>query len=291
VLVVTGLVIEAQTHICRNEFCPKADRHYTDYGNHWTQAYNIGLVALQNVTPLPKKSRPKMSPTSRDILSESRVPKCHANLGIGNPAPLGSEDEASALTSGSELVSEQVSELSEADASPALPTEEHTTPFTLPNQGATVILHNIYPVRNEKESILPFAATLNDLVEASPEVDWNEFFAWHRTHKPPKLHYRTVAKFIEGVTYSLNDYAYHDPATCAVCKKLGAAERPGPCAPEVWCAVCGKTKPVRGQTICVACSDRAGGSFSDLCAECGWNKQDCTCPVPVGKGFDVEEAE
>jgi len=62
VLVVTGLVIEAQTHTCRNEFCPKADRHYTEHGNHWTQAYNIDLVALQNVTPLLKKSRSQSVP-------------------------------------------------------------------------------------------------------------------------------------------------------------------------------------------------------------------------------------
>lgn len=100
VVLVTGLVIEAASHVCRNEFCPKADRHYTEHGNHWTQAYNIDLVALQNVMPLLKKSRPKVSQRSRDILSKSRVPKCHANLGIENPAPLGANLESSVLTDG-----------------------------------------------------------------------------------------------------------------------------------------------------------------------------------------------
>lgn len=108
-LLVAGLVVEAKTHVCRNDFCTKGSRHYTEHGNHWTQAYNINPVALQNVTPLPRKVASQNVQESRHILCESGVTICAAKQGLWNPASLGSE-ETSALTSGNAEVSKRVSE-------------------------------------------------------------------------------------------------------------------------------------------------------------------------------------
>ncbi len=69
-----------------------------------------------------------------------------------------------------------------------------------------------------------------------------------------------------------HDHVAHDPNTCARCKKLGAAER--------------------SDSYAKAAAATAGGGFSDyICNGCDKEKSECVCPVPAGRGFDVEEAE
>jgi hypothetical protein len=298
VLVVTGLVIEAQSHMCSYEFCPKADRHYTEHGNHWTQAYNINVVALQNVTPLSKKSRPKMSQESRDILSESRVPKCHANLGIGNPVPLGLENESSVLTDG---VSELVSESSSAAAPPAAvaPSSQGQTGLKpKPSAEAENVLKNLYP--NQRPDGLDIEA-LNLLVNQRQYrgTDWEKFFAWQRTHKPAHLVFRKLETFLKGLEYSMNDYANHDWTKCRQCKpKAGthAAKNPELHNPNSnWFK----------KELCLNCGEEHdyGKAFEQCkynrpCPVCGKarsahkDKKMCQAKAAaVGKGFEDEEAE
>jgi hypothetical protein len=83
--------------------------------------------------------------------------------------------------------------------------------------------------------------------------DWNEFFAWHRSHKPPKLIFRNAAKFLAGREYAINDYAQHDAATCAICLKLRAKV-----APDEW------------YERCDGCGDPASPKYKDenFCEEC-----------------------
>ena len=58
--------MEADTHTCANPpTIPKGSKHSTGRGNHWTQAYNIDLVALQNATWESKKSRHEIQRTWR----------------------------------------------------------------------------------------------------------------------------------------------------------------------------------------------------------------------------------
>src|SRR5581483_3193207 len=59
-LIEMGILVEADSHTCANPRCPKGSKHSTGRGNHWTQAYNIDLVALQNATWEDKKSRSKI---------------------------------------------------------------------------------------------------------------------------------------------------------------------------------------------------------------------------------------
>lgn len=130
-LLVAGLVVEAETHTCRNDFCPKGSRHYTEHGNHWTQAYSLDLVALQNVTPLSRRVVAHFVTESRHILHQSGVTFCAAKQGLYNPAALGHE-KASVLTNGNEGKKEDsVSSIPETEQQPQFATDEQTKPEKL----------------------------------------------------------------------------------------------------------------------------------------------------------------
>jgi hypothetical protein len=253
VMVVTGLVIEAQTHTCRNECCPKADKHFMEHGNHWTQAYSIDLVALQNVTPLPEKSRRKKSHQPRPKMSESGVPKCHANLGIGNPAALGANCESSALTSGSEKESEVGSpslaplatappahvELQEENlvALTAQAEEPKATQHPEPNSEqigeAENLLHAISPniteaqVQEQLPIALAIFAAMPENTDAYDLLKWNRIHRSHKfaTQQDRSLRIRNAAQFLSAVTsgnrYLLDDYDTHDFVGCDICHSRG----------------------------------------------------------------------
>jgi hypothetical protein len=62
------------------------------------------------------------------------------------------------------------------------------------------------------------------MVQASLGLDWQAFFEWHRTHKPPKLIFRNIPQFLKGWEYAVNDYGSHETSTCLKCKALAQAK-------------------------------------------------------------------
>ena len=103
-LIEKGILVEADTHTCANPNCPKGSKHSTGRGNHWTQAYNIDLVALQNATWESKKSRSKMQQSGVAKCLTSGVAKCDANRGVREARFTGSVEARSSVVS--EVVSE-----------------------------------------------------------------------------------------------------------------------------------------------------------------------------------------
>jgi len=118
-LIEMGILVEADSHTCANPRCPKGSKHSTGRGNHWTQAYNIDLVALQNATWEDKKSRSKIQESGVAKCSSGGVAKCDANKGVREARFTGS-DEPSVLTNGSKKESKPVSLATTSLASPAL---------------------------------------------------------------------------------------------------------------------------------------------------------------------------
>jgi len=121
------------------------------------------------------------------------------------------------------------------------------------NPRAKDVVRNLYP------GWIPgdFGVDIGDFNFAAlaPAVqDWNEFFAWHRAHKPPKLIFRDAARFLAGWEYAVNDYAAHDPKTCAVCLKLGKQQQ----------------HPHDTFVRCGGCGDPASPKYKDenFCEEC-----------------------
>ena len=136
-LVEASAILKADSHTCSTATCPKGARHYNAPGNHWTQAYNINVAGLdeaalrlQNLAKHRQESRKPATPRKAewhdiltlhsygewyDILSvqwgdkmaESGLPFWQAKQGYNRkPVPLGSTDESSVLTDGSEVVRE-----------------------------------------------------------------------------------------------------------------------------------------------------------------------------------------
>ncbi|HTV58072.1 MAG TPA: hypothetical protein VMJ93_04290 [Verrucomicrobiae bacterium] len=62
---------------------------------------------------------------------------------------------------------------------------------------------------------------LEALVSRYPEMDWEALLKWNRTHKPGNLVHRSLAQFLKGAEYSLNDLASHDKSKCPKCKPKG----------------------------------------------------------------------
>jgi hypothetical protein len=76
-LLITGLVREAETHRCSNDFCPKGPKHYIERGNHWTQAYDICVEALQNIIPKPKVASHFATPQLEIVASHFATEASH----------------------------------------------------------------------------------------------------------------------------------------------------------------------------------------------------------------------
>ena len=210
------------------------------------------------------------------------------------PSPSAPEDSGNPLeVEVSESVSESVSEAAPPPpsclASPTQTPETLTPPqaaeakektkteprsrYADLNPAAMTVVRNLYPGWIPSDLKVD-AEELNQVADQQSDsgLDWNEFFVWHRAHKPPKLIFRNAAKFLAGWEYAVNDFIAHDTNTCARCKKLGAAER--------------------SDSYAKAAAATAGGGFSDyICNGCDKEKSECVCPVPAGRGFDVEEAE
>ncbi len=109
-LIDVGVLVEASSHVCKNNSCPKGSRHYVGNG-HWTQAYNINLTMLQNATELASLLRSKMPTKPCSKMPISHVAKCDATLSYDLPVTPASlvHNDSSVLTNGSELASKLVS--------------------------------------------------------------------------------------------------------------------------------------------------------------------------------------
>jgi hypothetical protein len=115
-----GVVVEANSHTCRNPDCNGA-YHYMVNG-HYTRAYNIDTAVLQNAIQLREKLRSKMQHGQRSKTPKTNVAKCDANQGVTPSVAIGEKTESSALTSGKE-VSEQGSPSAEPPALASRETE------------------------------------------------------------------------------------------------------------------------------------------------------------------------
>lgn len=191
---------------------------------------------------------------------------------------LQSENESELQCGESKSVSERVSG-SFASLTPSVLAEE--------------ILNHLFPVAvpyvNDED-----VKRLNDAAAVYKGTDWNAFFSWHRTHKPPKLVFRTVEKFLEGIGYALNDYANHDLSTCATCVKLKVKYILTETPMCVWCAERMSPEAISaGNGVCTACwmmGRKADGSWDK--AEYEKYKADKAKAAAAGTGiFEVEQAE
>lgn len=257
-LIEKRILVESDTHTCSNPNCPKGSRHSTGRGNHWTQVYHIDIVALRNATWESKKSRSKMLRSGVAKCTNSSVAKCDANKGIVGTG----EKESSVLTHG---VSELVSEL-------AQPTPEKTPDVPLSVEADTILKH-IYPVR--RPFISPEDADkLNDVAKENSVGEWDDFFEWHKTHKPDNLRYRSLEKFFAGVDYSLNNREDHDANTCKVCNPPKPKDEPKDLSRLGYCIGCGESAhggTMREDGLCAQCF-RDGvtpdpGSIEDILAQ------------------------
>jgi hypothetical protein len=289
-LLVCGLAVVSEAHQCRNGWCPKGSKHYTERGNHWTQAYNIDLVAAQNVTPLPKKVVRHFVQESYDILSNSRVTKCPAKQGLYNPAPLGSEkEEASALTSGSEQVSESASKLLSGGQTPH--TEDKTNPEQL-TEAEFALMNEIQPVRNQETRYKEDLAFILDWT-SKVGVDAIDLLRYNRSVKKGGLYIRTPKGFAtalegdsEGKFTLLNEYVTWRNKSKPKPKTTVTA---GTGFDSV-CVNC----DCEGETVKDSLCDRCRDKNSNLAAEKAIQmaKELVAAEAKAkGKGFDVEEAE
>jgi hypothetical protein len=101
-LIGAGIVVEASEHTCSNKNCDKKNYHFCGNG-HYTVPYNLDVATLQNATQLLKEQGSKMPKVQGSKMPKTKVAKCDAKQGLYKPASLGSQDEASALTSGNEI--------------------------------------------------------------------------------------------------------------------------------------------------------------------------------------------
>jgi len=164
-------------------------------------------------------------------------------------------------------VSQSVSEsASEADASAALLTEKEENPldpYSELSDRSQAILGHLYPRYNpEYSSVSHLIPQLEEVATALTMSGWEDFFRWNRTHKPAPLVYRSLDKFLEGVLYSLNDHAVHDPQECPKCKRLGVAEK------IARCTQCGREDGSSDRFgMCPTCWDAANEQGSRVVKE------------------------
>jgi hypothetical protein len=110
------------------------------------------------------------------------------------------------------------------------------------------------------------------------------------------LHKAICGEGVSSTNGLLAQYKDHQRniKACGVCLKKvqGVKCASGTC--KNWVALGDDGVPTKYCAQCAKLSKEPvakGDSFADYCVECGWEKKDCTCPVAVGKGFDIEEAE
>lgn len=187
------------------------------------------------------------SPTEQDYISECSPTQQGKTLQIKKSLNLAGQPNPNLAEGVSKLVSQSPS----AAAPPA--------------GNCLTILKHIYPNRVPEigsEELKTLEAV------ASRLEDWDAYFAWHRSHKPEALRWRSLTQFLSGVEYSLNDYAGHAPATCRVCKKAALKSD-------------GKALPAYRQE----------SGTRPILQEGMAEFEAAIALAPKGKGFDVEESE
>jgi len=179
-----------------------------------------------------------VSQRSRDILSKSRVPKCHANLGIGNPASaspqLGSDSESSVLTDGvSKQANQSFATTSLTGDSVNDKTKDNLVELTTEEQNlldALLPVHNPdmeedYTVKSKLHGVLVLANAM--------DVDLVDLLKYNRLHKKGALYIRSLNQLdaalcgSERGDYTLvNEYIEHTPNVCKECKAAPSDKRP-----------------------------------------------------------------
>jgi len=142
-----GILPKAENHECGIDYCPKGTQHFYKPGNHWTQAYYIDLVALQQYDEsrcrmLREKKKSGVAKRTRVALQNAHEVALHFEMQTGDTREARStgSDEPSALTSGSEKASKPVSlattSLASAPCVPATPEKQNLSGCdgVLPNQ-------------------------------------------------------------------------------------------------------------------------------------------------------------
>ena len=151
------------------------------------------------------------------------------------------------------------------------------------NSAAQTVVMNLYPGWIPGDLGVD-AAQLNSVAaqQSDSGLDWNEFFVWHRAHKPPKLIFRDATRFLAGWEYAVNDYAAHDPETCAVCLKLGKQQQ-YPHGTFVRCDGCGgcASPKYKDEDFCEKCYPKYSRAAAGLplIAE-----KPCACGDKRGEG-------
>ncbi|MGH9831207.1 MAG: hypothetical protein ACREDR_49020, partial [Blastocatellia bacterium] len=144
-------------------------------------------VSLGNDTAVTVQLHPVSLYSETEVPTQKKLPK-----GLRSPS-----------------ASELVSELVVAAATPFSSSVEL-------NYGSKAVMKNLYP-KSVPEGLDLNA--LNQVTLSNPDMDWSKYFAWQRTHKKGGLVFRSLAQFLKGVEYSLNDYANHNPKKCGTCIK------------------------------------------------------------------------
>jgi len=126
-----GALVAATSHVCSNPDCPKGAHHFFMAGNHWTEAINLILDVIFSLDTKWSSKMQHDSESSRVAKrrkcrvakpQKSGVAKCDPIQGNNESRFSGTEDEPSALASGSKKASKQ-----ETAATPPIPSAPPTS--------------------------------------------------------------------------------------------------------------------------------------------------------------------
>jgi hypothetical protein len=132
-LIASGILRRAASHTCKVAACNKGGTHFTGTWGRWTIVYNLDISLLQNAVNYLTTICGKVNAAK---CRKVKTAKCGTTQALkNNSAPLGTENNSSALTSGKEVTKEPLLALLVAECSAASPTEKtDTNPTELPSE-------------------------------------------------------------------------------------------------------------------------------------------------------------
>jgi hypothetical protein len=258
-----GVLLRASRHICRTEKCNKGGTHFTSQHGHYTTVYRIDVALLQNPTVLLQKlgDLTVVKPRKHTVENSRKgtVAKPDATQALKEtPAPLGTEQDSSALTSGSEkAIKPESPSLAGLATAPPAPSPASPESQSLTGFGVLADQNQNQPQEQwwqKPEGMLLIQITPGEVPDAGFEENMSRcreilgyfeharqysvvasvcVLKWNRAHRSgkyaskddKKLYIRSAKQYLKALqsdTASLvNDYALHEFAHCEVCKEHG----------------------------------------------------------------------
>jgi hypothetical protein len=261
-----GVLLRASSHVCRTEKCNKGGTHFTSQHGQYTAVYRIDVALLQNPTVLLQKfADPTVAKPRKVTVEKSRkgtVAKPDATQALKEtPAPLGTKQDSSALTSGSKKESKQMSPPPSAEKKNPTPLgleiaseekknqpqenphpiseieEEFWTQEIFTERGELMFAINPKPSVAAIEKGLPICDRIlaHFYVEyegyrgvaATMVLKYNRAHRGHQyaTKEDRKLYIRTPEQFFNALESEkaalMNDYLTHDFDNCELCVQAG----------------------------------------------------------------------